>query len=97
MQYRAGKRGHIEMVYPVGKRLPKEHFTISAYIHAVGLHFQVGRYLYELLDHENVSVVNVWKDEIIVRQIECDEQNNLFNSTSGEQYFYELGVQSLRN
>jgi hypothetical protein len=94
LQYRAGRIGKIELVYPAGLVHPKGPFLHRLYARNAALIFRSGRYEYELFDAlvggSELRVQEI--DGKMSRDIICDERNETFTDTATNNFFKEVGI-----
>lgn len=94
LQYRAGRIGKIELVFPQKLQHPQGLFQHKLYARNAALIFRNGRYEYELFD------ALIGGSELRVREINgktshdifCEERNEIFTDTSIINLFNRVGI-----
>jgi len=94
IQYRAGRLGRIEFIFPEERRHPRGRFRFRPYARDAGLQFINGQYEYELFDQLiGVSEIRIWrKDGKFLSTISCGSSNEILTDTATFNLFKRVGI-----
>jgi len=94
LQYRAGRIGSVELVFPTSKLHPRGLFKHQLYARNAALIFRNGDFEYELFDAlTGKSELRVYRTSgKLLADISCNESNETFVGTDIIRRFAEIGL-----